>query len=39
MFNNLDSFACDAITHWLLDIANEELRRKYIKLLIILLVC
>lgn len=39
MFNNHDNFACDALTHWLVDVANEELRRKYIQPLRILLVC
>lgn len=38
MFNNHDNFACDALTHWLVDVANEELRRKYIQPLRILLV-
>lgn len=28
MFNNLDSFACDALTHWLVGVANEEVKKK-----------
>lgn len=28
MFNNHDNFACDALTHWLVDVANKEFKKK-----------